>query len=244
MIIDQKGGGYVNVEKIPKKKISELVVEQIEKMIESGMFKPGEKLPSMRELCEMFDVGRSAIRDAIITLNGKGTVNVKQGEGTYICEFDSTKFFNQTTLLPSQKNIRELFQVRKIVEAGIAEGAALNRTEEDVEIIGEILLNQTDGWESDYNFHMAIAHAAGNEILVQLMEFISSTTKKTMNEFYAQIEPNDEILASIKAQHNNIYKSIQSGESKLAYQIMIKHLSFVEELLQDRVLIDKAHETM
>ncbi len=180
----------MNIEKIPRKKVSELVVEQIEKMIESGMFKAGEKLPSMRELCEMFDVGRSAIRDAIITLNGKGTVYVKQGEGTFICEFDSSRIFNQSTLFPNKKNIQELFQTRKIIEAGIAEAAALNRSKEDLQMMKDTLFKQEDGWESDYHFHMAIANAAGNDILVQLMEFISTTTKKTMNEFHKQIQQN------------------------------------------------------
>ena len=120
------------VEKISTKKVSESVTEEIEKLIERGTFQAGEKLPSVRELCELFGVGRSAVRDAITTLSGKGIVTVKQGEGTYICEFDSSKLFNHPLLLPSSKDITELFQVRKIVETGIAEASAIHRSEEDL----------------------------------------------------------------------------------------------------------------
>ncbi|MEL3973203.1 GntR family transcriptional regulator [Rossellomorea oryzaecorticis] len=65
--------------KISTKKVSDFVEEQIEGMIQSGMFKAGEKLPSVRELCEMYEVGRSAVRDAMTTLKGKGILQVKQG---------------------------------------------------------------------------------------------------------------------------------------------------------------------
>lgn len=99
-------GGCVNVGKIFIKKVSETVEQEIEKMIESGKFQSGEKLPSVRELCDLFGVGRSAVRDAITTLKGKGTVYVKQGEGTYICEFDSTKLFTNHMLIPARRHKR------------------------------------------------------------------------------------------------------------------------------------------
>jgi GntR family transcriptional repressor for pyruvate dehydrogenase complex len=225
----------VNVEKIARKKLSSIVAEQIEKMIETGTFKAGEKLPSMRELCEMFDVGRSAVRDALITLHAKGIVYVKQGEGTFICDFDSANMFKKSGLLPNQKTIYELFQVRKILEAGLAEQAAFHRTLEDLNTMEETLSSTLGGWESDYQFHMAIARATGNEIIFQLMEFISSTTKKTMNEFHIKIKKDKQAVALINAQHMKIFESIQLGDSQKAKEQMIKHLSYVEQLLQEGV---------
>ncbi|MFC0272745.1 FadR/GntR family transcriptional regulator [Metabacillus herbersteinensis] len=227
----------MNIEKIITKKVSESVGEQIEKMIESGTFKAGEKLPSVRELCEMFGVGRSAVRDAITALKGKGAVDVKQGEGTYVCEFDSTKLFNSTLLLPSTKDIKELVQVRKILETAIAEMAALNRTEYDLLNMKEILSTQvTSGWEADYQFHMAIAKAAGNEILIQLMQCISTTTKKAMNDFHKTIQTNKSTVKQIAEQHLEIYEYIKLGEPKKAHQKMSEHLNQVEELMQNSVL--------
>lgn len=237
VLSERKGGGEVNVEKISTKKVSESVGEQIEKMLESGSLKAGEKLPSVRELCELFGVGRSAVRDAITTLSGKGAVYVKQGEGTFICEFDSTKLFNKHMLLPSSEDIRELFQVRKILEAGIAEMAALNRTEKDLQHFEEILAKQSNnGWELDYQFHLAIAKATGNDILIQLVQFISTTTKKSMIDFHRYIQKNEDTVKCIVEQHHQIYESIKKGEHKRANQMMISHLNTVEDLLQSSIL--------
>jgi GntR family transcriptional regulator, transcriptional repressor for pyruvate dehydrogenase complex len=234
---EKQGGEFVNVRKISTKKVSDSVVEQIEEMIESGTFQAGEKLPSVRELCDLFDVGRSAVRDAITTLKGKGTVYVKQGEGTFICEFDSTKLFTNHLLLPSSRDVSKLFQVRKILEAGIAEMAALNRSEGDLQLMEESISTQSvNGWEADYHFHMAIAKATGNQILIQLMQFISTTTKKVMIDFHKYIQNNESAVKMVVEQHDQIYESIKLGKPKKANETMIGHLNFVEDLLQSSVL--------
>jgi GntR family transcriptional regulator, transcriptional repressor for pyruvate dehydrogenase complex len=228
----------VKVKKISTKKVSDSVVEQIEEMIKSGSFQAGEKLPSVRELCEMFGVGRSAVRDAITTLKGKGAVEVKQGEGAYILEFDSTRLFNNHLLLPGYRDISELFQVRKILEAEIAEMAALNRSEADLHLMEKILSNQSiKGWESDYHLHTAIAKAAGNEIIIQLVQFISATMKKAMIDFHNYIEKIPTTVQVIENQHIRIYESIKLAIPQKAKQTMIEHLNFVEkELLQSHAL--------
>lgn len=224
------------VEKIPKVKASALVVKQIEKMIEEGTFTAGDKLPSVRELCELFDVGRSTIRDAIITLNGKGIVYVKQGEGTFVNEFDSSRFFNHPLLSPNEKNIRELFQVRKILEAGIAKEAALNATKKDLVRIDSSLLGEGDEWENDYNFHMEIAKSSKNPILVQFMEFISGILKKTMMEFHKQIHDDQSTVQMIDTQHRIVYEAIKAGLPDEAYRAMFNHLTSVEKLLKEHIL--------
>ncbi|UOK56341.1 GntR family transcriptional regulator [Bacillus sp. OVS6] len=132
------------IEKISTKKVSDTVSEQIEKMILDGSIPAGEKLPSVRELCERFGVGRSAVRDAITVLKGKGLVKVKQGEGTYVSKYDSSKIFSKAVMLPNANDITELFQVRKIVETGMAEMAACNRSEKDLTLMKKILTTQTD----------------------------------------------------------------------------------------------------
>ncbi|PLS16162.1 FadR family transcriptional regulator [Bacillus sp. M6-12] len=227
----------MNVEKLTVKKLSETVEEQIEKMISSGTFKPGEKLPSVRELCELFGVGRSAVRDAITTLKGKGIVNVKQGEGTFICEFDSAKLFSNVMLHPGLRDITELFQVRKILESGMAEMAALNRSEKHLRIMDDLLYAKTAaGWESDYQFHRTIALAAGNEILVELVKFISTTMKKVMMDFHRYIQNNSKIVDTIDVHHKEIYESIKSKQPREAKARMLAHLGYVEQLLKNDVL--------
>lgn len=224
----------MNVEKISIKKVSESVVEQIEEMIVNGSIRSGEKLPSVRELCEMFGVGRSAIRDAIITLKGKGIVDVKQGEGTYICHFDSKKLFNLSLISPESNDVQELFQVRKLLEPGIAEMAALYRTKQQIAEL-EKFFEQTSssGWEEDYQFHMTIAKASANQIIYQFMQFISTTTKRHMIDFHHFIQQNDLINERITRQHKEIFKAVNNSAPHEAKEKMTEHLEYVEKIMKN-----------
>lgn len=227
----------MNVKKISARKISEVAAEQIEDMIAKGSFKPGDKLPSVRELCELFGVGRSAVRDALTSLQGKGIVQVKQGEGTYITRFDSSKLFNNPHLHPDIKDIHELFQARKMVETGLAEMAAANRSEADLAKMNMLISDAAiHGWEEDYQFHMAIAHAAGNDILIQFVQFISEILKKSMIDFHQFLQTRDDIAKKIEEQHLDIYLSIKNKQPDQAHKNMIEHLELVEKLLQISIL--------
>jgi GntR family transcriptional regulator, transcriptional repressor for pyruvate dehydrogenase complex len=237
MKFKKQGGGKLTADKIAVKKVSEQVEERIKGMIQSGMFKEGEKLPSVRELCEMFEVGRSAVRDAMTTLKGKGILQVKQGEGAYIRAFDTESFFTTQLMLPDTKDIRELFQARKMIEPGLAGMAAEKRTVEDVCILESFLSQEVmANWEADYEFHMKIARITGNRILVKLMAFIAASTRKAMIDVHQHIQSRDEISNLVMEQHNRIFKSIQSSDATAARENMISHLEFVEKVLVNNVL--------
>ena len=138
--------------------------------------------------------------------------------------------------MPGIKDIQELFQARKMVEAGLAEMAALNRTELNVEKMNHLLTNPTaEGWESDYLFHLAIAEAAGNTIMIHFIEFISTTLKKSMVDFHQFIQSQPAIVQTINEQHFTIFRAIEEKDANQAHNLMIEHLSFVEELLQKRI---------
>ncbi|MFM1653565.1 FadR/GntR family transcriptional regulator [Brevibacillus sp. B_LB10_24] len=225
----------MNIEKIPNRKISDIVSEKIEQWIVSGKVQPGDKLPSVRELCEAFDVGRSAIRDAITTLKGKGLVDVKRGEGTYVCHYNYSQLFYESILL-NRNDVIKIYNVRKILEAGIAESAAVDRQPEHLAKMKHAIesmksANSIEGWEADYEFHLSIAEATQNEILVQLMEIISSTTKKAIMDCHRIIFSDSRLSQNILTQHENIYKAIEEGDSTAARQRMLEHLTYVESLL-------------
>ncbi|WP_091271535.1 FadR/GntR family transcriptional regulator [Alteribacillus persepolensis] len=222
------------IEKIVTKKVSVLVAEQIEEMIKNQTLKPGDKLPSIRELCEQLDVGRSAVRDALLTLNGKGAVHMKQGEGAFICEFDSKNLFNQTAISAEKRHMKELFQVRKILETGAAAAAAKDCTGEDIQALEILLTDSLREWGADYKFHLKIAKMTGNPILVQLMEFISATMTQAMKDFHVQISENGEELHRIMEQHVRIFEAIQAADPNQAKRAMMEHLHHVEKLLLEK----------
>ncbi|MFC7392915.1 FadR/GntR family transcriptional regulator [Scopulibacillus cellulosilyticus] len=235
----KEGAHLFEAEKQTTKNVSDRISEQIEQWIEKGQVNPGDKLPSVRELCELFGVGRSAVRDALTTLKGKGVLDVKQGEGSFIRRFDTSLLFDGLLLL-NEKDISQLFGVRKVLETGIAETAAIYHTPYHLHEMKEALdylknEENNQGWESDYQFHLAIVKATQNDILVQLMQTVSSSIQKAMIDCHTIIQSDNRLKETIQRQHIAIYQAIESGHTEKARKEMFYHLSYVEELLQQTV---------
>lgn len=227
-------------EKLSSKKLSDQVADHLEEWIAQGKVKPGEKLPSVRELCEQFDVGRSAVRDAITTLKGKGMVEVRHGEGTFISHFGATQMF-QGIFLADQRDISQLFSVRKLLEAGIAETAAIHHQPQQLvmmkQALEELKTSETvDGWQADYHFHLTIAKATQNDILIELMQTISQTTQHAMIDFHNIIFTDEALMEIVFNQHLAVYEAIESRDPHLARLRMVDHLSYVEDLLHQHLL--------
>ncbi len=227
----------MKVEKITTKKISERVVEQIEHWVQSGTVQPGDKLPSVREMCDLFQVGRSAVRDALTTLKGRGIVDVRHGEGAFVCQPDAASIFNEWLLL-GKKDIGDLYAVRQMLEIGSVELAAIKREGYDLLNMKRAIFDlendpETKGWQADYEFHMAIARATRNEVLVQLMETLSAMMKKALIDCYRISSSDQEVAEMLFRQHMHLYEAIEQRKPLEAKERMRKHLSYVENLLQN-----------
>ncbi|AXF55225.1 FadR/GntR family transcriptional regulator [Salicibibacter kimchii] len=230
----------MNIQKISTKKISEQVAEQLEQSIAEGHLPAGEKLQSVRELCEQFQVGRSAVRDAITVLKGKGMVNVVQGEGTFVTAPSEWQPFGTFTL-NDETAIRDVYTVRKWMEIGIAEEAALHRDEAHLATM-EKWLEAEEGWEADYRFHITLAKATGNDMFVHLMEAISTNMKKALMDCHRMIAANADVAKKIEGQHASIYEAVKQRDSQAAKDIMQTHLIYVEDLLRQS-LKEEDHAT-
>ncbi len=145
---------------------------QIEELLYSGVFKAGERLPSERELSERFNTSRTTIREAIIMLELKGVLNVKQGSGIFFV--DSTDKLNQKSLMPySEIGPFELLQARQVIESNITGFAAsqisFNELQELKKIIGlqeKAIAAESDKFEDlDHRFHSIIAGYSSNKPL-------------------------------------------------------------------------------
>ncbi|MDF2903988.1 MAG: GntR family transcriptional regulator, partial [Bacillus sp. (in: firmicutes)] len=103
---------------IKQTKIYEEVADAVHDKIKSGELKPGDKLDSVQQLAENFCVSRSAVREALTALKAMGLIEMKQGEGTYIREFEPTLISSPLTsaILMNEDDVRNLVEVRKILE--------------------------------------------------------------------------------------------------------------------------------
>lgn len=230
----------MNYKKIKPKKIYEEVAEAIHEMIRSGKFKPGDKLDSVQQLAENFQVGRSAIREALTSLRAMGLVEMKQGEGTFVKQFETSNitFPLSMAILMNKEDIFNLLEVRKIIEVGSAAAAAVRRTNEQLDSMEDALnkMNNANielGEKADFQFHLAVTVASNNPLLIQLMNQVSGLMEESMKEIRkVWIFSNYSNFERLYSEHMAIYEAIKEQNEEEARQAMLLHLENVEDLLK------------
>lgn len=226
---------------IKPKKIYEEVAEALHEMIRTGVIKPGDKLDSVQQLAENFQVGRSAIREALSALKAMGLVEMRQGEGTFIKGFEAQqiKFPLSTAILMNKEDIAHLLEVRKIIEAGTAAAAAKKRKSADIEALQGALEEMKHakgdgelGEKADFKFHLLLAAAAHNPLLSNLLDHVSEmmieTQKETRRVWLFSKQTTSEKLYE---QHMRIFHAVLEQDEEKARKAMLDHLDNVEEIL-------------
>lgn len=226
----------------------ELVMEQVKARILSGDFAPGTKLPSVVDLAAGFGVGRSTIREALSALKAMGLVEIRQGGGTTVCaELPKEPYASDgAALFASAQSIRELLEVRKVLETGCASLAARNRTADDLRAIEEelrqmesVLHDEAKGEEADVRFHLKVAEATHNSLLFSMMESLSERLHDSMREsrrlwFYGERAAAGRLLR----EHSDIFEAVRDRDETRAFAAMAAHLGKVEAVL--RKALDEA----
>lgn len=217
---------------------SEFVADQLKKKIISGEYSSGDKLPIENELCTAFGVSRITIREAMKKLSAMGLVEIKQGKGTFVKSVDLGVFMKPLFQLVefSEVNIDAIYTARECIEGGIASLAAKNRTEEDLADMKKCLESldycrqqgDLEGtYRCDMEFHMALAKAAGNPILLAAMEAIQDIDDACVKRY-------DKYLvgyASSREEHKSILNAVMQKNTRLAQEKMCAHAQNSKENL-------------
>lgn len=232
----KKAGGYLAFQPIKTKKIWEEIVEQLKAMITNGELKPGDKLPSERDLAESLSVSRASVREALITLEAIGILEIRPGEGTFVRQTSDAETFAPLALvLAVERNPEaQMMEVRRVLETEMASLAAQRATEENLVKIEALLSlmkaakNTRDAVDADLRFHFAIAEATHNTILLRLMNTIADL-------MHHSLRPNREKLYSdyptgqrILKEHEAIYQAIRSHNPDAARECMLEHINKIE----------------
>lgn len=232
----------VKYKQIKPKKIYEEVAEALHEGIRSGLLKPGDKLDSVQQLAENFQVGRSAIREALSALKAMGLIEMRQGEGTYVKQFgeNGIKFPLSTAMLMNMDDVINLLEVRKIIETGTAISAALKRTPENIKVMKEALEemrvahgNEELGEKSDLKFHLAVASATQNSLLVKLLNDVSDLMQEIMKETRRiWLYSKQTTVERLYGEHYAIYEAIMEQNEENARASMEAHLDNVELVIR------------
>lgn len=212
---------------IKRESLSQQVSDRLEEMISSGVYAVGEKIPPEPELADMFQVSRNTVREAIRSLTWAGLLSVKQGDGTYVCSSD--RFQANMEQKYQEVSLSDIKEARNCMEITITHLAAQRRSQQDLELIQKMLTKrktlETDSkenTEADLDFHIAIAHACHNAILIDMYESISGYMK---SQIEAQNRSSVFSSAEIDRLHEALFLAIQDGNPENAVSAVMKILN-------------------
>lgn len=210
---------------IKRNSLADEVAQRLQEQISLGTYKTGEKLPTEPALMESFGVGRSTIREAVRILANSGVLRVQQGLGTFVEE--QTGIVEPLPQRLKRAQFEDLDEVRQLLELKIAQKAALNRNEQDIEQMTGCLkkrreygtANQVaDCIQADIDFHLAIAQASGNSILTDLYRTVAMHLKA---KFLERFKTTDTFV-NTQQLHKNLLNSIVAQDDQKAWQCVQK----------------------
>ena len=228
---------------IKPKKISEEIVQQIKQLISSGDLKPGERIPSERELATMLGVSRPSVREAIMVLEAMGFLESRQGGGTYVRSLTEVTIADPLSSIVGSKEPQILYaltEVRMGLETWSAYLAAKRATDEQVKQMRdlyEIMEKQAaeGGWDAeiDAKFHYIITEATHNTIQVHVLDSIHSLFQTNIMVALSEFYQKEGYLERLLTQHRDILEAIEARNPEQAQQAMRTHLEMVEEKMSE-----------
>jgi GntR family transcriptional regulator, transcriptional repressor for pyruvate dehydrogenase complex len=216
----------------------------LQEQISLGKLKPGERLPSERNLCSLFGVGRTTVREALKSLVVRGLVT-RQGRGAVVMDPAVVSPTNHDLPgLAAQTSIRQLFELRKLIEVRVAGWAALRAMPEDIESMKRAIeaerMRDTVAGNPNRMFHDALVSAAHNPALTQVYE--SGRNIFFRLPFYWKLFDDVEIKNVRAARHElarrwheQILKAIEERDAAEAEGAMFQHLDIMEKDLLNRL---------
>lgn len=213
----------------------DIVVQHVQRLVENGSLRPGDKLPSEREMAKRFHVGRSSVQDAIHVLEARGIVKLRQGGTTVVRDpSDSLVDLLAEVLIRKRTLVEELMDVRGIIEPALAARAAEHATEADIKYLNGILVRQAEkvrrgesAVEEDFEFHNTIARVAGNGVVLAVLDTLINLLAET-RRIALQVKGRAEV--SLRG-HRRVLRAIQRRSPKAAESGMRAHIRSVESII-------------
>ncbi len=241
-------------QKIESEKLSQAVVRQIEGLVLQGVLRPGERLPSERELSDRLGVSRPSLREAVATLQDSGLLVTRAGSGIFVAEVLNAAFSPALIRLfaSHEQAVFDYLSFRRDMEGLAAERAARLGSETDLKVIDAIFVrmeaahqkrNPTDEAALDAEFHMAIVEASHNVIMLHMMRAMFGLLREGVFYNRAVMFRQRTTREAMLDQHRAINAALQAREPAATRAAIEAHLSFVEAALYDQQKADK-HEAL
>ncbi|MDR7520519.1 MAG: FadR/GntR family transcriptional regulator [Armatimonadota bacterium] len=226
-------------------RLKEQAVRQIRRLIQDGALRPGDRLPSERQLSAQFQISRGTVREALQLLEAIGLLEIRQGEGAFVRatpgDTDGLRREWRDWVLRHRERVLELLEVREGLEAFVAELAAKRQGADGLTQMEEAVEQMAAGSDgpdiavlvdADLLFHDGLARCAGNAVLRDLA---STLGRQLVPERAAVFDTPGRPARSV-LEHRQIYEAVRSGDPHAAHAAVRRHIASVRADMEAHLL--------
>jgi len=232
-------------ERVTPEKLSTAVTRQIEKLILRGILRPGERLPSERELAERLGVSRPSLREAVAELQDKGLLSTRAGAGIFVADVLGNAFSPALIRLFADHNeaVFDYIAFRRDLEGLAAERAARLASDTDLQVIQAVFdkmesahekPNPQDESRLDAEFHMGIIEASHNVVMLHMMRSMFQLLQEGVFYNRQVMFKQRTTRGALLDQHRAINTALQARDAEGARAAVTAHLNYVETSLSDQ----------
>ncbi|MCF2938733.1 FadR family transcriptional regulator [Paenibacillus alkaliterrae] len=231
----------MDVVKLSKRNHYEEITEQVKRLIIEGKLKAGDKLPSTKQMSEQFGVGRSTTREALSALKAMGMIEIRQGGGCRVisCAPAEVELPELQSLRLNRETVLELLEARESLEVSNAAIASVKRTDEDLVVLQGMIDemkrsvgDEAEGERLDLQFHLTLARATHNSIMVRLFESIMNHIETAIHDIRrVELYASTAVAERLYEEHLAIYEAIVQQDAAAAGDRMKQHLKHIESIV-------------
>jgi GntR family transcriptional repressor for pyruvate dehydrogenase complex len=228
-------------------RLSDRLATLLGAQVESGQFKPGDRLPSEAQLAETHGVSRTVVREAVHQLKSRGLLRSRQGSGVYVAAPPANQSLAfDPSVLESLDAVVHVVEVRRVLEAEIAALAAVRASASQIGALRKALLAIDtagaaghDGVAEDLALHRAIGLASGNPQFVAVLGFFEQYLREAMRITRGNEARRQDFMDAVRREHQAIVDAIAARDPVAARRCATEHLVHGEQRLVEGGVISK-----
>lgn len=214
---------------VPRTTLTNSTFEQLLSYVVNGSWKPGDRIPPERDLCQQLGIARTSLREALKAMELIGMLDCRVGDGTYVCP--RSEFLSRPLLWAftgtDHEELQDIMETRTIIEENIAGLAAERATPDQIQEIGHAVQMMRDCiargetiLEADMAFHLAVSAAAHNDVMRNAVRRLRNLMRQWIQ--YKLLMP--DVVPMVLKRHVAIYKGILKRNPNAARRAMRRHL--------------------
>lgn len=214
---------------------SSTVVNAIQRAIQTGVIKVGDKLPNEAELAKELNVGRSSLREGMRILSAYGVVEIRQGEGTFVINRTAEQFFDFLGFMPNSSTFLDFVEMRRVIETGNIITIYNKLTPADFKELQGLIdqLEYSNGVnaciEADRAFHHYLLTYTRNSLMTQIDKLIY----KMRSELLLMIMCHEEVVEDARAAHQKILEALIARDEARCIKCVGEHMDTTADYIHN-----------